>query len=83
MIKIDNVVKNENYYTLTIADNMELFGVLFTMVPNRPVTVEFAEFDKEDPSNVLCIHPETYPDRYQELRDRYLDVLIKYINSLK
>ena len=83
MIKIDNVIKGEGYYTLMLMDGMETYGVIFTMVPDRPVTVEFLEYDKENPGNIICLIPEKYPERYQEVREKYLDILLEYFKTLE
>lgn len=83
MIKMDNVVKGEGYFTLTLTDNMEMYGVIFTMVPERPVTIEFVEFDKNNPDNTIDINPETNLERYKELREKYLDVVLAYLKTLE
>ena len=46
MIKIHEVIKGEDYYTLTFSEGLDAYGVIITLMPEQPVYIEFMEFAK-------------------------------------
>lgn len=80
MIKIQDVNKGENYYTITFTDGLEAYGVLVTLVDKRPVYVEFMEFAKNK-QDLVVITEEDSPEEYKRLKEKYFDVILESIQK--
>lgn len=80
MIKIQDVNKGENYYTITFTDGLEAYGVLVTLVDKRPVYVEFMEFAKNK-QDLVVITEEDSPEEYKRLKEKYFDVIMESIQK--
>ena len=80
MIKINEVIKGEDYYTVTFVDGMDVYGIIITLAPQRPVYLEFMEFDKNK-RDVLLVTEDTAPEEFKRLKETYFDQIMKYIHK--
>jgi hypothetical protein len=80
MIKIKEVEKGDNYYTVTFVDGMDAYGVIVTLVPQRPVYIEFMEFAKNK-QDLLIITEEENKEEFDRLKGKYFDQIMKHIHD--
>ena len=80
MIKIKEVEKGDNYYTVTFVDGMDVYGVIVTLVPQRPVYIEFMEFAKNK-QDLLIITEEENKEEFDRLKENYFDQIMKHIHD--
>lgn len=80
MIKIKEVEKGDNYYTVTFVDGMDVYGIIVTLVPQRPVYIEFMEFAKNK-QDLLIITEEENREEFDRLKEKYFDQIMKHIHD--
>lgn len=80
MIKINEVIKGEDYYTVTFTEGLDAFGIIITLVPDRPVHLEFMEFAKNR-QDILLVTEEANKEEFNRLKERYFDQIMKYIKD--
>ena len=80
MIKINEVIKGEDYYTVTFTEGLDAFGIIITLVPNRPVYLEFMEFDK-NMRDLILVTEEGSPEEFTRLKEKYFDQIMKHIKE--
>lgn len=80
MIKIHEVVKGDNYYTVTFSEGLNAYGIIITIEPNRPVYLEFMEFDK-NMKDLIVVTEEGSPEEFNRLKEKYFDQIMKHIKE--
>lgn len=80
MIKIHEVIKGENYYTLTFSEGLDAYGVIITLMPEQPVYIEFMEFAKNK-QDIIVITEEESPEEFKRLKEKYFDKIMAYIKE--
>lgn len=80
MIKIHEVIKGEDYYTLTFSEGLDAYGVIITLIPERPVYIEFMEFAKNK-QDIIVITEEESPEEFKRLKEKYFDKIMAYIKE--
>lgn len=80
MIKIHEVIKGENYYTLTFSEGLDAYGVIITLMPEQPVYIEFMEFTKNK-QDIIVITEEESPEEFKRLKEKYFDKIMAYIKE--
>ena len=80
MIKIHEVIKGENYYTLTFSEGLDAYGVIITLMPEQPVYIEFMEFAKNK-QDIIVITEEESPEEFKRLKEKYFDKIMAYIKA--
>lgn len=80
MIKIHEVIKGEDYYTITFTEGLDAYGIIITLELNRPVYLEFMEFDKNT-KDLIVVTEEGSPDEFKRLKEKYFDQIMKHIKE--
>ena len=80
MIKIHEVIKGENYYTITFSEGLDAYGVIITLMPEQPVYIEFMEFAKNK-QDIIVITEEESPEEFKRLKEKYFDKIMAYIKE--
>lgn len=80
MIKIHEVIKGEDYYTLTFSEGLDAYGVIITLIPEQPVYIEFMEFAKNK-QDIIVITEEESPEEFKRLKEKYFDKIMAYIKE--
>lgn len=80
MIKIHEVIKGDNYYTITFSEGMLAYGTIVTLIPEQPVYIEFMEFAK-NMEDIILVTEENNPEEYKRLKEKYFDKIMEYIKS--
>lgn len=80
MIKIHEVIKGEDYYTLTFSEGLDAYGVIITLMPEQPVYIEFMEFAKNK-QDIIVITEEESPEEFKRLKEKYFDKIMTYIKE--
>lgn len=80
MIKIHEVIKGEDYYTLTFSEGLDAYGVIITLMPEQPVYIEFMEFAKNK-QDIIVITEEESPEEFKRLKEKYFDKIMAYIKE--
>lgn len=79
MIKIQNFVKGDNYYTLTFTEGMNAYGFLMVYA-EEPLCIEFMKFANNG-KDILTINEDTNPEEFMKLKDQYFDHIMEYIQK--
>ena len=79
-IKINEVIKGEDYYTILFTEGREIYGAIISLVPNAPVHLEFMKFadNKED---IISVTEESMPEEFARMKKDYFDQIMKYIHD--
>ena len=80
MIKIHEVIKGEDYYTLTFSEGLDAYGVIITLIPKQPVYIEFMEFAKNK-QDIIVITEEESPEEFKRLKEKYFDKIMAHIKE--
>ena len=80
MIKIKEVEKGENYYTVSFVDGIDVYGIIVTLVPERPVHIEFMEFAKNK-QDLIVVTEDSDKEEYDRLKNKYFDQIMKHIHD--
>ena len=80
MIKIHEVIKGDNYYTLTFSEGLDAYGVIITLMPEQPVYIEFMEFAKNK-QDIIVVNEEESPEEFKRLKENYFDKIMAYIKE--
>ena len=80
MIKIHEVIKGEDYYTLTFSEGLDAYGVIITLMPEQPVYIEFMEFAKNK-QDIIVITEEESPEEFKRLKEKYFDKIMAHIKE--
>lgn len=80
MIQIHEVVKGEDFYTVTFSEGLNAYGVLITLMPEQPVYIEFMEFDKNR-QDLLVITEEGSPEEFKRLKETYFDKIMEHVKK--
>lgn len=78
MLKIQEVKKGENYYTITFTDGLEAYGALVTLFDERPVYVEFMKF-AENKQDLIVITEDETPEEYKRIKEKYFDEIMNAV----
>ena len=81
MIKIHEVIKGEDYYTLTFSEGLDAYGVIITLIPEQPVYIEFMEFDRNR-KDLIVVTEKGSPEEFKRLKETYFTQIMEYINSI-
>ena len=79
MIKIQEVKKGDNYYTITFSEGVNAYGVLVVLVDTRPVYIEFMKFINNG-KDLISITEEDNPNEFKEMKEKYFDIIMKNVN---
>ena len=80
MIIIQNFIQGENYYTMTITERRNAFGVIVSIPEDRPIYLEFMKFS-DDGKDIVAVTENDNPEEFNELKDKYFDHVMEYIKS--
>lgn len=80
-IKIHDVVKGDDYYTITFSEGLLAYGIIISLIPDQPMYVEFMEFAK-NMEDILVITEDETPEEFNRLYTKYFTHIMEYINSL-
>ena len=80
MIKIEQVTKMENAYSIIFSEGLACYGALIELFENKPVEIEFMEMQPTDPEPVL-VTEESNKKRFDELKEKYLNVILEQANK--
>lgn len=80
MIKIHEVTKGDNYYTVTFSEGLNAYGIIITLMPEQPVYIEFMEFAKNR-QDLVVITEEGSPEEFKRLKENYFDKIMQHIKE--
>ena len=80
MIKINEVIKGDDYYTILFTEGLDIYGAVITIIPNAPVHLEFMEFaaNKQD---IINVTEEDMPEEFARMKREYFDQIMKFIHD--
>ena len=79
MIKIQEVKKGDNYYTITFSEGANAYGALVVLVDTRPAYIEFMKFINNG-KDLISITEEDNPNEFKEMKEKYFDIIMKNVN---
>jgi hypothetical protein len=79
MIKIQEVKKGDNYYTITFSEGVNAYGALVVLVDTRPVYIQFMKFINNG-KDLISITEEDNPNEFKEMKEKYFDIIMKNVN---
>lgn len=80
MIKINEVIKGDDYYTILFTENRNVYGAIITIVPNKPVHLEFMKF-ADNNEDIINVTEEDMPEEYKRMKEDYFDQIMKFIHD--
>ena len=80
MIIVQNFTVGDNYYTMAITEGRKAFGIIITMLENKPVYVEFMKFT-DDGKDIVTVTELENPEEFKELKDKYFEFAMEYIKA--
>ena len=80
MIKIHEVIKGEDYYTVTFSEGLDAYGIIITLMPDQPVYLEFMEFDKNR-KDLIVVTEKGSPEEFKRLKETYFDKIMAHIKG--
>ena len=78
MIKIQEVKKGDNYYTITFSEGVNAYGALIVLVDTRPTYIEFMKFSNNG-KDIISITEEENLNEFNEMKEKYFDVIMKSV----
>lgn len=81
MIKIESVVKNDDYYQIVLTEGMKLVGVILGVLEEK-LDVEFLIPDPNDPEQFMIINEEENSELLEEYNANYLNPVLEYVNKM-
>lgn len=80
MIKIQNVIKDGDYYQIVLTEGLTCVGILLGVLEDR-LDMEFMTFDPKDPNEIILITEEDNPDEYTRMKEKYFDTIMEYVKN--
>ena len=81
MIKIENVVKSDEYYQIVISEGMQCIGILLGVLEDK-MDVEFMIQNPKKPDDIVLVTEESNAEKYNECVGKYLQPVLDYIDKL-
>lgn len=79
-IKINEVIKGDNYYTILFTEKRNVYGAIITLVPGSPVHLEFMKF-ADNNKDIINVTEEDMPEEFKAMQENYFDQIMKYIHD--
>ena len=80
MIKIESVVKNDDYYQIVLTEGRKLVGVILGVLEDK-LDVEFLVPDPVNQENFMIINEEENSELLEEYNANYLNPVLEYMNN--
>ena len=81
MIKIESVVKNDDYYQIVLTEGKKLVGVILGVLEDK-IDVEFLVPDPVNQENFMIINEEENSELLEEYNANYLNPVLEYVNKM-
>jgi hypothetical protein len=81
MIKIESVVKNDDYYQIVLTEGRKLVGVILGVLEDK-IDVEFLVPDPINQENFMIINEEENSELLEEYNANYLNPVLEYVNKM-
>ena len=81
MIKIESVVKNDDYYQIVLTECRKLVGVILGVLEVK-LDVEFLVPDPVNQENFMIINEEENSELLEEYNANYLNPVLEYVNKM-
>lgn len=81
MIKIESVVKNDDYYQIVLTEGRKLVGVILGVLEDK-LDVEFLVPDPVNQENFIIINEEENSELLEEYNANYLNPVLEYVNKM-
>lgn len=81
MIKIESVVKNDDYYQIVLTEGKKLVGVILGVLEDK-LDVEFLVPDPVNQENFMIINEEENSELLEEYNANYLNPVLEYVNKM-
>jgi hypothetical protein len=81
MIKIESVVKNDDYYQIVLTEGRKLVGVILGVLEDK-LDVEFLVPDPINQENFMIINEEENSELLEEYNANYLNPVLEYVNKM-
>jgi hypothetical protein len=81
MIKIESVVKNDDYYQIVLTEGRKLVGVILGVLEDK-IDVEFLVPDPVNQENFMIINEEENSELLEEYNANYLNPVLEYVNKM-
>lgn len=81
MIKIESVVKNDEYYQIVLTEGKKLVGVILGVLEDK-LDVEFLVPDPVNQENFMIINEEENSELLEEYNANYLNPVLEYVNKM-
>ena len=81
MIKIESVVKNDDYYQIVLTEGMKLVGVILGVLEDR-MDIEFMVQNPKNPDDIVLVTEETDLEKYNDCVAKYLQPVMDYIDKM-
>ena len=81
MIKIESVVKNDDYYQIVLTEGRKLVGVILGVLEDK-LDVEFLVPDPVNQENFMIINEEENSELFEEYNANYLNPVLEYVNKM-
>ena len=81
MIKIESVVKNDDYYQIVLTEGRKLVGVILGVLEDK-LDVEFLVPDPVNQENFMIINEEENSELLEEYNANYLNPVLEYVNKM-
>lgn len=81
MIKIENVVKDNEYYQVIVSEGRQCVGILLGLLEDR-MDVEFMIQNPKDMDDIVLVTEESDLEKYNECVAKYLKPVLEYIEKL-
>jgi hypothetical protein len=80
MLRTENFVKGDNYYSLTFAEGMNAYGFLMIQFGDEPAHVEFMKF-ADNGKDIITITEKENFNEFTKLQAKYLNPILSYIDK--
>lgn len=81
MIKIESVVKNDDYYQIVLTEGKKLVGVILGVLEDK-LDVEFLVPDPVNQENFMIINEEENSELLEEYNANYLNPVLEYVDKM-
>lgn len=81
MIKIESVVKTDDYYQIVLTEGRKLVGVILGVLEDK-IDVEFLVPDPVNQENFMIINEEENSELLEEYNANYLNPVLEYVNKM-
>ena len=81
MIKIESVVKNDDYYQIVLTEGRKLVGVILGVLEDK-LDVEFLVPDPVNQGDFMIINEEENSELLEEYNANYLNPVLEYVNKM-